>query len=104
MCDSVDTARADECVRLPRDADGLTWHLGDEVDTGGRVSALTLVNGGEWTLRTLGGFVAPCADARHRAPTPASRIRDWVRRARYEEGADLRELLGIADDLDGRLG
>lgn len=36
----------------------------------------------------------------HGPATPADGIRDWVERARYEEGADLRELLDLADGLE----
>lgn len=89
-------------VRLPVDADGKPWYVGDMrkcPDDDDGIAYLKLYHDGWQAGLARGGEVNP-SEITHYTPTPAERIRAWVERAR-DDRADFRDLLGIADELEG---
>lgn len=91
-------------VRLPVDADGKTWHIGDMVTLDDRahskVIGIELAKDGWNLVLPSGGYASAMPKCYHHySPTPAERIRAWVDSAR-DDRADLRDLLAIADELE----
>lgn len=87
-------------VRLPVDAAGRTWRVGDlytlRNDKARNVERLGWMewHGDCWKLDG-----EDAGDLVRYEPTPAERIREWVDVAR-DDRADLRDLLAIADELE----
>lgn len=102
-------------MRLPVDADGVPWHMGDKCDFS--VSSFTVIGAGgdeifiETKDRGLMGLDS--RRYRHHRPTPAERIRELAKSINYnyccEYGHDpdsyvwsqVVDLLAIADELEG---
>lgn len=95
-------------VRLPVDAEGKPWHVGDciwfmQPPHDRYVTSLLLRNDG-WKLLCdgdIGNLLEP-SDEAHYKPTTAERIREIVKRAPENfTDEDAKDLLAIADELEG---
>lgn len=92
-------------TRLPADAEGETWHVGDMAERSdystAKIVGIALREEG-WRLNLDDG----CEDGYfpddfiHHRLTPAERIRAWVEDAKAESSG-FEDLLAIADELEG---
>lgn len=85
--DKVDS----EYIKLPKDADGVPWHIGDKVD--GMVGEITYLSLGYigWTFRIGDAYTFECERYRHyREPTVEDVLRECIANV-CRSNAELRE-------------
>ena len=87
-------------IRLPKDADGEAWHIGDRTESGQTIEAMGLNKHG-WHFVGTVNEIDPAIHRHHHAPTVEDVLRDFALAVCKDDALTIRK--GVVEEFAKRL-